>query len=1110
MSNARLNRDRYRKMLENGYFKNIFNELGWDNLDIRPLEIEVAGIRFTFTPIAEKRGFQVFSVSPDADGAIPNRAIKLKLEREIGKIAFEHLLIYQDAAQTVQEWQWALREAGQPIRLREPERFHKNSSGERLIQRLEDLQFSFAEEDDLTIQETSSRVKRTFNVEKAHKSFFTKFEKEHGDFFKTIKGLPENLKSWYTSLMLNRLMFVYFVQKKSFLDGDTNYLRDRLGKVQALYGTGRFHSFYRDFLLELFHKGLGSQERPTDPEMKKLLGKIPYLNGGLFEEHQIEINHPDLSIPDEAFEAILSFFERFDWHLDNRPNRNDREINPDMLGYIFEKYINQKQMGAYYTKEDITEYISKNTILPHILETTREGCQVAFQGQSSVWNQIQQNPDKYIYPAIKRGARVPESDLPDFVQQGMHDPNARMFNKSYNLGDAQLFDADGKPATLPTETWREYIERRNRYHDLHSRLERGEVQNPENLITLNLDIRQFAQDVLDNAETADLVRAYWKAIKNISVLDPTCGSGAFLFAALNILQPLYQSALEKMREFVQEADELEQPKKYPDFRETLAEIDLHPNEKYFVLKSIIVNNLYGVDIMEEAVEIAKLRLFLKLMSEVEKPEQIEPLPDVDFNIRAGNTLVGYATEAELHNAMNAGLELGDTAEKKKKIHDSLEDIAARLKIFQEQQTTHGGEITPANKKVLRDELASLNEELNRYLADQYTPELSKKSMEYQDWKVSHKPFHWFVDFHRIMKKGGFDAIIGNPPYVEISKIRSEYRIIGYSTEVTGNLYAPILEKVLKMLIKDGFMGMIVPMSLSCTERMVEIRSLINSSSSLNWFSHYSGDAHPSVLFEGVKLRLEIVISKRGKVFNKAFSSAYIKWFNDARAQVFPLVSYHEVSKKSQHLGLIPKHGNSIGDLVIEKLLEKTWLNCHFGHSGKIIYTHRVVTMFIKAFDFIPYFFNDQDGIKKSDDYKLYSFESEETAINSLSILNSSIFFYYFIVFGDAFHCGKEFISSFPVDLKNIGPQNSQLLSDLSRALMDDLQKNSVRKSANSQRTGRVEYDEFWPRHSKPIIDQIDQVLAQHYGFTDEELDFIINYDIKYRMGRDAANDTDEA
>jgi hypothetical protein len=72
--------------------------------------------------------------------------------------------------------------------------------------------------------------------------------------------------------------------------------------------------------------------------------------------------------------------------------------------------------------------------------------------------------------------------------------------------------------------------------------------------------------------------------------------------------------------------------------------------------------------------------------------------------------------------------------------------------------------------------------------------------------------------------------------------------------------------------------------------------------------------------------------------------------------------------------------------------------------------------------------------------------------------------------------------------------------------MHDLKSNAVRKSAVSERTGEVKYDEFWPSKSKTIIDEIDEVLSNHYGFTDEELDFIINYDIKYRMGRDAEAD----
>ena len=74
------------------------------------------------------------------------------------------------------------------------------------------------------------------------------------------------------------------------------------------------------------------------------------------------------------------------------------------------------------------------------------------------------------------------------------------------------------------------------------------------------------------------------------------------------------------------------------------------------------------------------------------------------------------------------------------------------------------------------------------------------------------------------------------------------------------------------------------------------------------------------------------------------------------------------------------------------------------------------------------------------------------------------------------------------------------MSILSNQLMRDFLKNKYRKSTYYKATGQVIYDEFYPKFSKPIIDEIDKVLAKHYGFTEEELDFIINYDIKYRMG----------
>ena len=147
------------------------------------------------------------------------------------------------------------------------------------------------------------------------------------------------------------MMFVYFVQKQGFLDKDRKYLRNKLHEVQSKHGDGRFQHFYREFLLKLFHEGLGQPEAQRKPDLVALLGKIPFLNGGLFDVHDLEHNNPDISIPDKAFERVFAFFEDYQWHLDERRYREDDEINPDVMGYIFEKYVNQKEMGAYYQKE---------------------------------------------------------------------------------------------------------------------------------------------------------------------------------------------------------------------------------------------------------------------------------------------------------------------------------------------------------------------------------------------------------------------------------------------------------------------------------------------------------------------------------------------------------------------------------------------------------------------------------------------------------------------------------------------------------------------------------------------------------------------------------------
>ena len=773
------------------------NLTGWDNHS-DTLHVTVDETEYILTAIAEKRGMVVFECpTPEVDRSLPDYATRRKIQKQVAKSSHENFIIYTNAEKTTQIWQWVKRQQGKPDACRE-HRYDHGQFGDSLIQKLQTIAFSLDEEEELTLFSVTGQVQAAFDVEKVTKKFYDRFKKEHDAFLKFLKGIPdEDMQKWYVSVMLNRLMFIYFIQKKGFLNDDTDYLRTKLTETQQ---SGS-NQYYKEFLCPLFFEGFAKPEKERSREMGTLLGKIPYLNGGIFQKHQLETLHGEnIEIPDTAFEKLFNFFEQYQWHLDDRQLRNDNEINPDVLGYIFEKYINQKQMGAYYTKEDITGYISKNTIIPFLFDAARKSCKIAFEGDASVWKLLEDDPDRYIYDAVKKGV---ELQLPEEIAIGIDDVSKRTEWNTLAPNEVDQY-------ALPTEIWREVVARRQRHNTVRAKLANGEIDNINDLITYNLNIRQFAQDVIENCEGPELLRAFYKAITKVTILDPTCGSGAFLFAALNILEPLYEACLDRMQVFVDElqhSDKKPHALKYNDFRETLDRIAEHPNRDYFVLKSIIINNLYGVDIMDEAIEICKLRLFLKMVAQLDDVKRIEPLPDIDFNIQAGNTLVGFATYNEVEKAVTEKLE-SHYYDTMKRIEEKAEDVKVLFERFREQQTTLGGVVTSDDKQDLQSRLQVLEDELNEYLADVYGVNPNNES-DYQNWLNSHKPFHWFIAFYSILQDGGFDVIIGNPPYLEFRQVdyTPPTSLVSYETKT---IHAMCMDRSLQLLNQHGCMSMIVP------------------------------------------------------------------------------------------------------------------------------------------------------------------------------------------------------------------------------------------------------------------------------------------------------------
>ena len=158
----------------------------------------------------------------ETDGRIPDYATRRKIQKQVAKSVHEHFIIYTDAEKTTDIWQWVKREQGKPDACRE-HRYNRNEqSGGSLIEKLRTIAFSFAEEEDITLIDVTGRVRAGFDVEKVTKKFYDRFKKEHDAFLKFLNGIPdEEMQRWYVSVILNRLMFIYFIQKKRFLDNNT-------------------------------------------------------------------------------------------------------------------------------------------------------------------------------------------------------------------------------------------------------------------------------------------------------------------------------------------------------------------------------------------------------------------------------------------------------------------------------------------------------------------------------------------------------------------------------------------------------------------------------------------------------------------------------------------------------------------------------------------------------------------------------------------------------------------------------------------------------------------------------------------------------------------------
>lgn len=587
-------------------------------------------------------------------------------------------------------------------------------------------------------------------------------------------------------------------------------------------------------------------------------------------------------------------------------------------------------------------------------------------------------------------------------------------------------------------------------------------------------------------------------VLSLSVIDSAMGSGHFL---VNAAYRLANGIVDILCENNWESDE-----------------DI-PVDIGHWKRRVVENCIYGIDINPLAVTLAKLSLWLISAS------NDKALSFIDHHLKEGNSIIGtdrhhvkvknekypifeVSYENYMDSVMKKYKELKKTGsatredvKKQQEIHDEINQM---LELVKKKYDYYLASLYAGG---IQDEMKFADVLRSKDINDFQTEEMEPL------WKIAEekKFFHWELEFPEVFLKGGFDIAIGNPPYVEVNK--DEYVTNKFYTLDTKNLYAYMIEVTLANTAFNGRYGYILPLASVSTDRLMTFHKYLNSKSGEIYIANFA--KRPSKLFKKVEHRLAIIFGRKKSTDDEqmaVYTTKYIRWYSNERKNLFDAIKFAKMTNTISKFSGYPKISSEIGYSILCKLNKvdkyiENYLSSK--KTNKKIYYHRGIDYWSKVLNFAPEIIYGNGERKPSDTYIEVNLKEDIPVNIILSVLNSNLFYWYWLVWSDCRMLNRREIAYFPFSIECLNERQYNGLNDLALELMVDLDKNSSRLSFSHPTKGIMEYSEFHPKLSREIINKIDDILAEYYDFNSDEIDYILNYDIRFRMGDDEGEESNE-